>query len=145
MKKTLSIKEILIYGLIFGIFVAGIVYLVTLEAEPTDQGYYHPQEVVINNPDIIKVGVLSYNDATTTESIWRDTIDYLSTTIEGHSFELVVMGFDDVENYVKDDLVDLVIVNPSVYVNLELTYGASRIVTLEREYNGNHASSYGGF
>lgn len=143
MKKKLTIKEILLYGLLFGLFAFGIVYLLTIN-DTTETVYFNNNSSTEStDPEIIKIGVLSNQGIDDVNNRWSDTITYLDNTIIDHTFELVPMTFDDVNTMVENESIDFVLVNSAMYVDLEVNYGVTRIATVQHDYNGTITSSFG--
>ncbi len=64
---------------------------------------------------------------------WRATVEYLTTQIAQHSFELVPMDWAGMRNYMKEAKADFVLSNPSMYVEFEAKYGIKRLVTLKNK------------
>ncbi len=92
---------------------------------------------------LVKVGVLSIRDMDTTKQQWQATIDYLNQEIPEYQFELVPFRLDDVNQLVKNQVIDFALVNPGLYVALESLYDARHISTLESLRLGNAATHFG--
>jgi PAS domain S-box-containing protein len=86
----------------------------------------------------IRIGVLSHRGETSTLSVWTPTADYLSATLDGYRFTIVPLAFDRVNGSVDSGAVDFILVNPGIYVNLEVQYRVSRIATMNNR-RGNNA------
>jgi signal transduction histidine kinase/CheY-like chemotaxis protein len=142
MNKKLSLKEIVLYGLLFGLFAFGIVYLISID-ESSSVVYFNNNASEAADPEIIKVGVLVTEGTETVSDDWNDTITYLEDAITDHSFELVPMAFENVNAMVEAKMVDFILVNPAMYVDLELNYGVRRITTLQRSYDDVITTSFG--
>ncbi|MEL6927269.1 MAG: PhnD/SsuA/transferrin family substrate-binding protein [Cyanobacteria bacterium J06600_6] len=93
---------------------------------------------------VVKVGVLSKEDPKRTIAQWQPTLDYLSQTVPGHSFEIVTAGFDEMRRIAKNDEVDFFIVNSGMYVEFEADHGTNRIATLKNRRLGNPYTEFGG-
>ncbi len=85
----------------------------------------------------IRIGVLSHRGETATLSVWTATADYLSTTLSGYRFVIVPLDFDQVNGAVDSGAVDFILVNPGIYVNLEVEYRVSRIATMNNRRGNN--------
>lgn len=144
MKRQLNLKEILSYGLLFLAFVMVMVILVTIKEDVTPSEYYHDYQEEYIDPDVIHIGVLIEFTEQDTQDVWDETASYLTSNILGHSFEIIPVTYEEVELGLYDDTLDFVIVNPSVYVELEVRYGVNRIATLKRDILGYDLSSYAG-
>lgn len=92
----------------------------------------------------IKIGVLSHRGVMATNEIWGPTATYLSEQIYGYRFEIVPLGFDEVVPAVANRLIDFVLVNPGIYVNLEVQYRVSRIATLKNRVGNVPHNQFGG-
>ena len=143
MKKPLSLREVLLYGLLLAMFVSAMVYLVTLDEEITDVEYLHQYTTDVDDPDVVKIGVLANQGITDAHDRWDETAAYLNASVMDHTFEIVPMTFAEVTSKVEDKEVDFVLVNPSLYVDLVVNYGVSRIVTMKNLTNDIETTSFG--
>ncbi len=89
--------------------------------------------------DLVRIGVLSHRGEQTTHRMWVPTAEYLDASIPGYHFVIRPLTFDEVDPAVEAGEVDFVLVNPGIYVNLEVKYRVSRIATL---YNRRHNVPY---
>jgi len=85
----------------------------------------------------IRIGVLSHRGETSTLYVWTPTADYLSATLDGYRFTIVPLAFDRVNGAVDSGAVDFILVNPGIYVNLEVQYRVSRIATMNNRRGNN--------
>ena len=79
----------------------------------------------------IRVGVLAKRGHERCLTQWGPTADYLSEQIPGYRFEILPLGFDEINPATERGEVDFILANPAFYVDLEQRYGASAIATLE--------------
>lgn len=86
----------------------------------------------------VAIGVLAKLGTDDALARWSATIDYLNQSIPGHRFRVVPMKFDEIPILVRNALVDFVIVNPAIYVDLEVRYGARRISSLINQLSPEH-------
>ena len=86
----------------------------------------------------ITIGVLAKLGAEDALARWSATAEYLNREIPGHRFRVVPMRFDEIPVLVRNALVDFVIVNPAIYVELEVRYGARRISSLINQLSPSH-------
>ncbi len=86
----------------------------------------------------IRIGVLSHRGEPATLSVWTPTADYLSATLDGYRFTITPLAFDRVNGAVESGAVDFILVNPGIYVNLEVQYRVTRIATMNNR-RGNNA------
>ena len=96
------------------------------------------------DPRDIRIGVLSHRGDARTERAWAPTADYLSDALPSHRFVIVPLRFDAVEAAVADEAVDFLLVNPGVYVGLELRHGVSRIATMRSRSGDSQHNVFGG-
>jgi two-component system sensor histidine kinase TtrS len=92
----------------------------------------------------VKIGVLSHRGDRVTRDMWGPTADYLSSIIPGHVFSIRPLKFDEVNPAVETGEIDFVLVNPGIYVNLEVKYRVSRIATLYNRRNDVPYKIFGG-
>ncbi|MCU7830259.1 MAG: PhnD/SsuA/transferrin family substrate-binding protein [Candidatus Thiodiazotropha sp. (ex Myrtea sp. 'scaly one' KF741663)] len=92
----------------------------------------------------VRIGVLSHRGDVVTRAMWGPTADYLSAIIPGHRFTIRPLKFDEVNPVVDAGEVDFVLVNPGIYVNLEVKYRVSRIATLYNRRNDVPYKIFGG-
>lgn len=78
-----------------------------------------------------KIGVLAKRGVDQANQQWKATADFLSNKIQGQTFELVPLGFEEVTPKVAAGEIDFLIANPSMYVEMETLYGTSRLATLK--------------
>ncbi len=92
----------------------------------------------------VKIGVLANRGRFECMQRWAPTAIYLSRAIEGYKFTIIPLLFDEVEPAVSDHTLDFVLANPSIYVDLEIRYGAGRIATLKNLRSGKPFTEFGG-
>jgi len=95
-------------------------------------------------PPDVRIGVLSHRGAAATERVWGPTADYLSAALPSHRFRIEPLDFEEVDPAVATGRVDFVLVNPAIYVNLEVRHRISRIATLRKRVDGVELSQFGG-
>lgn len=78
----------------------------------------------------VNIGVLALRGEAHALSRWQPTVDYLNQQLPGYLFNLVPLGFEQVEPAVRDRQIDFVLANSAYYVRLERRYGVSRLATL---------------
>ena len=91
----------------------------------------------------VQIAVLSKEDLDRTISQWQPTMDYLTKTIPGYTFEIVPKGFDEMREYAKQDEADFFIINSGMYVDFEANHGANRIATLKNLRLGKSYTKFG--
>ena len=122
----------------FGLLVA-VAWLSTVMAAPP--------EAIAATADppakTMRIGVLAKRGTERCLAKWGPTARYLSEKVPGHVFEIVPMDSHQVIPAVERGEVDFGIMNPAMYVELELRYGASRIATLKNLRQGKACVTYG--
>jgi len=92
---------------------------------------------------IVKVGVLSIREMDHTKQKWQATIDYLNQEIPEYKFQMVPFRLDDVDQLIKNNVIDFGLVNPGLYVSIESLYDASYIATLKNLRLGKVSTHFG--
>jgi len=100
--------------------------------------------VLADEPPEVRIGVLSHRGDEATLKNWSPTADYLSREIPEYRFRIVPLDFREIEPAVKNEAVEFLLVNPGIYVNLEVRYRISRIATLNNLLNGRPLNVFGG-
>ena len=79
----------------------------------------------------IKIGVRALSGFEAALDKWSATAEYLSHAIDGYQFEMVpLLGFEEMEEAVKNKSIHFVLTNPTAYTELEYKQGVARIATL---------------
>lgn len=92
----------------------------------------------------IRIGVLSHRGTEATYRTWSPTAEYLTRQIARTTFEIVPLNFDRVEPAVAKGEVDFILVNPGIYVSLEVRHRVSRVATLSNKVGGEVQNKFGG-
>ncbi len=92
----------------------------------------------------VRIGVLAKRGTQQCLEQWGPTAEYLSTQIPGYRFVITPLGHHQVVPAVERGEVPFVFANPSLYVELERSWGASRIVTLNNVCLGRPFTVYAG-
>ncbi|MBF0345337.1 MAG: PhnD/SsuA/transferrin family substrate-binding protein [Nitrospirae bacterium] len=94
---------------------------------------------------MVRIGVLAHKGKEQCNENWQPTMDYLSSRISGYKFTLIPLTFDDIDNVVKNGLIDFIIANPSIYIEMEVKYYVSRIATMQNlSFLGKGYTVFGG-
>ena len=93
---------------------------------------------------IIKIEVLAERSVVHCLEKWVPTAEYLTKEIPGYIFTIVPFDYDAICPVFEQGKMDFIIVNPALYVELELLYGASRISTLKIFSSKGALTEYGG-
>lgn len=92
----------------------------------------------------VRIGVLSHRGSELTLEHWQPTADYLTQVLEGYRFTILPLPFARISEFVEMEFVDFILVNPGIYVDLEVRYGIARLTTLNNRFGDlslNHFSS----
>ncbi len=100
--------------------------------------------VSVSAAEQVTIGVLSHRGDDTTLSHWSPTAAYLSEKLPTYRFVIRPLAFGEVEGAVARGEIDFVLVNPAIYVNLEVRYRVSRLATLRNRWQGDVANTFGG-
>lgn len=95
-------------------------------------------------PRDVFVGVLANRSSATCFKRWQPLADYLSEQISEKRFHIVALPFDQLEAAVAEKRVDFILVNPAIYINLEVKYNVSSFLTLVQREGGQLVSRFGG-
>lgn len=104
---------------------------------------FHPR-ISFAGTNLIKIGVLANRGSTQCLKKWSPTAEYLSNVIEGYTFEIIPIDFNQINQQVKNGAVDFILSNSAVYVELEVMYGVSRIATLKNKRLNGTYTAFGG-
>jgi twitching motility protein PilJ len=91
-----------------------------------------------------KIGVLAKNGPVKALKMWKATGDYLSQKIDGMQFEIVPLGFDEVNPAIENKKVDFFLANSSMFVTAKVKYGAKAVATMVNSRQGKPLKSFGG-
>ncbi len=95
------------------------------------------------NEKLIKIGVLAFRGTDKALSRWQKTAEYLSKELPAYHFKISPYDLPRLTRAVENNEVSFVLTNPGHYVLLESKYGLSRIVTLQRKFNGKINTRFG--
>ncbi len=99
---------------------------------------------LLNASEPVTIGVLSHRGDEATLAHWSKTADYLSAQLPEFRFTVVPLDFSEVEPAVGSGSVDFILVNPAIYVNLEVRHRVSRIATMKNSWRGEAYNLFGG-
>lgn len=91
-----------------------------------------------------KIGVLAKRGTAKAMKQWGATADYLTEKIQGDSFQIVPLGFEEVFPAIESKDIDFFLVNSSMFVTAQVNYGASPIATMINSRQGEALKSFGG-
>lgn len=94
--------------------------------------------------DTIKIGLRAHSGIEKSMQQWKQTADYLSKKIPEHKFVMVpFVGLTQLMEEAEANQFDFVLTNPSSYVEMELRFGATAIVTLKNKRQGKPYTKFG--
>ncbi len=97
-----------------------------------------------DSPRDVFIGVLAKRSVATCLKRWQPLAAYLGEQVSEKRFHIVALPFDQIEAAVAEKKVDFILVNPSIYINLEEKYKVSRILTLIQKQGGRFSSEFAG-
>ncbi|HEX5330140.1 PhnD/SsuA/transferrin family substrate-binding protein [Sulfuricurvum sp.] len=99
----------------------------------------------LNAKETVQIGVLAHKNYESTHMMWDPTAEYLNTKIPEYDFHIIPLRFEEFLPYLRDKKIDFVITNSAYYVDLESSFGISRIATLKnKDFNGKAQTEFGG-
>ncbi len=93
--------------------------------------------------DTYRIGILAFRGADHALRSWQPTAQYLSTVVDGATFEVVPLPLAALRRSVAENKVAFVFTNSGQYVELESEYGIGRIVTLKTRFGRNVRNVFG--
>lgn len=95
--------------------------------------------------ETVEIGVLAKRGAERVSQQWQPTADYLTDALPGYRFQVIPLGFNEIDSAVQESRVHFVLANSAFYVELEKRYGVSRIATLINQHmTGKQTTIFGG-
>lgn len=92
----------------------------------------------------VKIGVLAMRGGAEARNMWNATSQYLAKNIPGYSFTMIPYEYRTITSAAQRGEFDFVIVNSSIYFELEALYGVTRMATLKGLNPGKAATLFGG-
>jgi two-component system, LuxR family, sensor histidine kinase TtrS len=80
---------------------------------------------------LVRIGVLAYRGPAESVESWSEISRYLAEQIPGYRFEQVLLDGPSLREAVRNERLDLILINPSLYVSLAAEFGVRRIATVE--------------
>ncbi len=84
----------------------------------------------------VKILVVAIHGIETAKLEWQPTVDHLQSSLPQHSFSLIPFPPNDlakIKNVIVNNEIDFVISQPAIYIDLEMNFGVSRILTMVKE------------
>jgi two-component system sensor histidine kinase TtrS len=95
-------------------------------------------------PRELRIGILAARGEAPTLGHWAPTVDYLGRSLPGLRFTIVPLAYDQVMSAARLRRVDLLLVNPPMFVQAEIELGAVPIATLKNRVAGRDYTRFGG-
>lgn len=93
----------------------------------------------------IRIGVLALRGEEQALSTWAPIVERLNQNLPAHQVEVLALDFDEIHLAVRREEIDFVVANPAFYVDLEMRYGVSPVVTMiQRGPTGDTTNRFGG-
>ena len=94
--------------------------------------------------DTIRIGLRAHHGIEKSMKQWKQTADYLSEKIPEHKFIMEpYVGIVELMEEARLNRFDFVLTNPSSFVEMELSLGASSILTLRNKRQGKPYTQFG--
>jgi len=93
---------------------------------------------------LLKIGVLAHRGKDACMDTWDPLASHLSTILQPWKFQVVPLGFDEIEPAVKAAQVDFLVCNSGMYADFDIKYAVHAIATSEQNWAGKRSSLFGG-
>ncbi len=108
-----------------------------------------PSFVIANvsaDNSFIKIGVLNNQNKMHSDVVrlWEPTADYLAMKLPGYDFEIVPLGFYEVEAAVGQGKVDFILTNPGIFVSLAARNWVTPLATMNNVIGDESYSTFAG-
>lgn len=94
--------------------------------------------------EVVKIGVLAKDGPVKALKMWKSTADFLTANIQGKTFEIVPLAFEEVYPAIEGGKVDFFLVNSSMFITTKVKYGASAVATMVNSRKGQPLDAFGG-
>ena len=91
----------------------------------------------------LRLGILAKRGVEKAQEKWEPTAKYLSQALH-RPVALVPLGFSEIKTAVENHDIDFLFANPAIYVDLEMRYEATHLVTLRNEFKNHSITEFGG-
>jgi two-component system sensor histidine kinase TtrS len=108
-----------------------------------NQKYVIAEESLTAVDEPVVIGVLAYRGSNRTLSRWMPTADYLNSKIPGYHFLIKPLDHKSMREAVERNHLDFILTNPGHYVDLEATFGITRLTTLTNLRVGRGVKEFG--
>ncbi|MBF9014154.1 MULTISPECIES: diguanylate cyclase [unclassified Oceanispirochaeta] len=94
--------------------------------------------------ETLTIAVLAKDGQQETLDRWIPLATYLTQQLDGYSFWIVPLDFDDMMTAVEKNKVDFVLTNSLLYISFEINYGINRLATLKNLRGEQDLTEFGG-
>jgi PAS domain S-box-containing protein len=94
--------------------------------------------------NVVRIGVLARRGAEEAMRNWSLTAEFLTSQIKNSRFEIVPLTFDEIIPTIKAEAVHFIIVNSSIYVEMQTLFGISRMATIKAARPQGYSTIFGG-
>lgn len=94
--------------------------------------------------ETLTIAVLAKDGQQETLDRWIPLATYLTRQLDGYSFWIVPLDFDEMEAAVEKGQVDFVLTNSLLYISFEINYGINRLATLKNLRGEQDLTEFGG-
>ncbi len=119
----------------FGKVLVGLLLLVGIP--------FRPARAAVPKP-LVRIGVLVERSREICHRRWQPLAGYLSKNISGYRFVVVPLSWAEIEPAVVGERLDFVLVDPAVFIDLEVRYQAGCLLTLVQKAGDNFSAVCGG-
>ncbi len=90
------------------------------------------------------IGALAHRGKDACVKTWAPLANHLSEALRPWKFQIVPLGFDEIEPAVKSAQVDFLVCNSGIFADLDIKYAVRAIATSEQNRAGKRSSLFGG-
>lgn len=91
-----------------------------------------------------KVGILAKDGKEKCLQEWKSTGDYLNFNISNHICEIIPIEYNMIFNFIENQKIDFIILNPLLYTTTKKRYQTKAIATILNDINGIPVKEFGG-
>lgn len=94
--------------------------------------------------ETLTIGVLAKDGNQETLDRWIPLANYLTNVMDGYSFWIVPLDFDEMATAVEKQQIDFILTNSLQYISFEINYGINRLATLKNLRGDQDLTEFGG-
>ena len=108
--------------IIFFVFVSLFLYAKTT---PTS-------ETAVTQPKELTIGINTSTNYANSSKIWQPTISYLNRSFKDYKFRVMYVKYSDIKDNIKNEEIDFLIIEPSLFVTLEKKFNLTLLGSVVR-------------